>query len=98
MRVCVLICAFVSGLLAADPQQLALVLRAQSDYDKVELAPTPQLGDTSNCEQSQAAALSVSAPEETALLYFRKGYCTLLGAIITSNHREFLTAATDFDR
>src|SRR5438132_1069946 len=98
MRVCGLILFSACGLLATDPQQLELALKAQSTYDKVELTPNPTLADTGACVQSQAALLSVSPPEEMALLYFRKGYCTLAGATITGNNREFFTAAAEFDR
>jgi tetratricopeptide (TPR) repeat protein len=81
-----------------EPQQLALVLKAQSDFDRVELNPVPQLADVGSCLQSQASLLAASAPEEIALLYFRRGYCTLAGATITNANREFLAAAADFDR
>src|SRR4051812_7571032 len=98
MRVCGLTLVFAAALAAADPQQLAVAIKAQTDYDRVELAPTPQLADTGNCIQSQVAALSVSVPEEMALLHFRKGYCELAGALITGNNRDFQIAAADFDR
>src|SRR3954447_15300072 len=88
----------VSTLYAADSQQLTLALKAQADYDKVALAPIPQLADTANCVQSQAAALPLSAPEESSLLYFRRGYCSLASATITGSREEYTTAAADFDR
>src|ERR1700755_807267 len=98
MRVWIRTFFVVSTLYAADPQQLTLAVKAQADYDRVSLAPLPHLADTGNCIQSQAAALPVSAPEETALLYFRRGYCTLADATITGNSQEYATAAADFDR
>lgn len=98
MRVWTLVLLAVSALRAEDPRQLALAIRAQTDYDRVGLSPKPPLGDIGVCQQSQAAAISVSAPEDMALLYFRKGYCTLAGASITNNNREFFAAAADFDR
>jgi hypothetical protein len=73
-------------------------LKAQADFDKVEMTPVPQLSDTGNCVQSQAAALPLSAPEEASLLYFRRGYCALAGATITGSRGEYLAAAADFDR
>jgi tetratricopeptide (TPR) repeat protein len=88
----------VSTLYAADPQQLTLALKAQADYDKVALAPIPQLADTGNCVQSQAAALPLSPPEEASQLYFRRGYCALANATITGSREEYATAAADFDR
>jgi len=63
MRVLVLALAAVSGLFAADTQQLALALKAQSDFDKVQLSAVPQLADASNCVLSQAALISVGLPE-----------------------------------
>jgi len=83
---------------AADPQQLAMALKAQTSFDKVQLTPSPTLADTGDCVQSLAAALSVSGPEETAVLYYRRGYCALAGAAITGDMRDYLTASTDFER
>jgi tetratricopeptide (TPR) repeat protein len=98
MRVCALILLAASSLSASEPELLALALRAQSDFDRVELTPIPQLADVGKCMQSQASLLAASAPEEMALVYFRRAYCTLAGATITSANREFLAAAADFDR
>jgi tetratricopeptide (TPR) repeat protein len=98
MRVWIYTIFVVSTLYAADPQQLTLALKAQTDYDRVALAPLPNLADTSSCVQSQAAALSVTFPEEAALLYFRRGYCALAEATVTGNRQEYATAAADFDR
>src|SRR5690349_1912494 len=98
MRVCVLTLVSFYGLLAADPQQLALTLKAQTDFDKVEMAPIPALGDTGTCVQSQAALLPVSAPEDLPQVYYRKAYCALAAATIKGNNREFLAAAAEFDR
>jgi tetratricopeptide (TPR) repeat protein len=98
MRVSVLAVLIASGLFAADPQQLALELKAQSDFDRVQLAPIPSLADTASCVQSQAAVLPVTAPEDLALFEFRKGLCALAGATVTGNNREYLAAAADFDR
>ena len=88
----------LSILYAADPQQLQLTSKAQADFDRVQLAASPVLADTTNCVQSQAAALPVSTPEDAAQLYYRRGYCTLAGAMITGDNREYLAAAADFDR
>jgi len=87
-----------SDLWAADPLQLALMLKAQTDFEKVQLAALPPLADIGNCVQSQAAVISVSLPEDAAVLYFRRGYCVLAGAAITGSAREYLDAAADFDR
>lgn len=77
--------------LAADPQQAALELRAQSDFERVSLAPSPPLADTARCLQSQAALLAVAPVSELALIHYRKGYCTLAGA-------DFAAAAAEFDK
>ncbi|PWU12124.1 MAG: hypothetical protein C5B51_01205 [Terriglobia bacterium] len=85
-------------LAAADEQQLALTIRAQSDFDRVEASTAPQIQDTARCIQSQAALLAVAAKPETALVHFRKGYCTLAEATITGNARDYSEAAGEFDR
>ena len=59
----------------------------------MELAPRPRIPDTEACMQSQAAALSVSPPEERSLLFYRKGYCAFAGGAATNDPRRFLAAA-----
>src|SRR3954467_11138904 len=98
MRVCVLTLVSFSALLADDPPQLAVAIKAQSDFDRVAMTPIPRLADTGACLQSQAALLPVSLPEEMALVYYRKAYCTLAQATIKNSNRDFLAAAADFDR
>ena len=98
MKVCVLTLLAANALLAADPQQLALALKAESEFDRVELAPTPRLSDTALCVQSQAAMIPLSTPLDAPSLYFRRGYCTLAGAALTGDRREYEDAAADFDR
>jgi tetratricopeptide (TPR) repeat protein len=94
------LCALLwsSPLLAADQGQLALALKAQTDFDRVALAAQPQLSDTALCMQSQAAILSVSPPEELALLHYRMGYCQLAAGAITHANRDSLSAAAEFDK
>jgi tetratricopeptide (TPR) repeat protein len=89
---------FIPALFAADEQQLALELRAQTDFDRAAMAAIPQLPDTSRCTQSQAALLSVARPGELALIHYRKGFCTLAGATVTDNAAEFRDAAGEFDK
>jgi hypothetical protein len=48
------------------------------------------------CVQSNAAALAVVRPEERYLFHYRKGYCELFGAVLTSNSDGFRAAAGDF--
>jgi tetratricopeptide (TPR) repeat protein len=83
---------------AADPQQLAMELKAQTSFDKVQLMASPRLADTGDCVQSVAAALAVSAPEDLATLYYRRGYCAFAGAAITGDARDYLAASADFER
>lgn len=77
---------------------LALALKAQSDFERVELAARPGIPDTDACTQSQAAALAVSPPEERSLLLYRKAYCTYAGATATGSARQFQEAVAEFDR
>jgi tetratricopeptide (TPR) repeat protein len=91
MRLWLLALLAVSTLWAADPRQLALELRAQSDYERVELASSPPLADTGRCIQSLAALLPVAPAAELPLIHFRWGYCTLAGA-------DFTAAAAEFDK
>ena len=88
----------VSALRAADAGRLALALRAQTDFDRVELAAAPPLGDSVQCVQSQAALLPVALAEEASLAHYRKGYCTLAGALVTRNAAEFADAGREFEK
>jgi tetratricopeptide (TPR) repeat protein len=88
----------VSVLWAADDPRLALALRAQTDFDRVEAPAAPSLADSEQCVQSEAALLVVAPPEEVGLVHYRKGYCTLTGALITRNAGEFAQAGREFDQ
>ena len=98
MKVCALALLATLILLAADKRQLALALKAQSDFERVESVSRPRIPDAEVCMQSQAAALAVSPPEERSLLYYRKGYCAFAGAAATQDPRQFLAAVTEFDK
>ena len=98
MNACLLALLAAPLLLASDDRQLALSLRAQSDFDRVELSPRPRIPEAEGCIQSQAAALSVSLPEERSLLSYRKGYCMYADAAATHDTRQFLNAAAEFDK
>src|ERR1039458_3781978 len=98
MKVCVLALAATCLLLASDPRQAATALKAQSDFERVDLVPRRRIADAAECMQSQAAALAMSPPEERALLYYRKGYCAFAGATATWDPRQFLAAVTEFDK
>jgi tetratricopeptide (TPR) repeat protein len=83
---------------AADEVQLALALRAQSEFDRVALAAAPPLPDATACVQSQASLVPVAPPDEQPAVHFRKGYCILAGAGITRDPAAWLDAAAEFDR
>src|SRR5579872_989622 len=88
----------VCGMLrAADEQLLALSMRAESDFDRVQAAVGPQLPEATRCEQSEAALLPVAPPPDLAQTHFRKGYCTLAVALITRHSDDFLQAASEFE-
>ena len=93
-----LVFLFIPALFAADEQQFALALRAQTDFDRASLAAIPQLPDTARCIQSEAALLSVARRSELSLAHYRKGFCTLAGATVTDGAAEFRDAAGEFDK
>jgi len=98
MRVCVLALLGANALFAADEAQLALVLKAQTEFERVELPATPTLRDAAACVQSEAGLLAIAAPEELALFHFRKGYCTLVGATLTHEKSAYLAAAEEMEK
>jgi tetratricopeptide (TPR) repeat protein len=87
-----------SVLFAADDQRLALVLRAHTDFERVVLAPAPQLRDTNVCIQTQAAMIPLATAEEAPVYQFRKGYCMLAAATLTRDANAYLQAAAAFDQ
>jgi len=87
----------VTLLPAADDRLLALALKAQSDYDRIEMMPRPKIAESEACIQSQAAALSVADPGERSQLHFHKGYCTLAAAFAGGQKSQYLAAAAEFD-
>jgi tetratricopeptide (TPR) repeat protein len=98
MRFWAPVLVFLTLLHARDDEKLALSLKAQTDFDRVSLAASPPLADTATCAQSQAAILSVSAPEDQSLLHYRKGYCLLAGASITRSRQDYTAAAVELDQ
>lgn len=93
-----LLCGSIGPLRAEDPQQVALVSRAQIDFNRVQQAAGPELPEATRCEQSQAAVLAITPPAELAGAHFRKGYCTLASALITHRMEDFRSAAADFEK
>ena len=88
-----------TSLFAADEARLALELKAQTDFERVFLAPAPALHDTNACIQTQASMVadrdargarrcSISA-RATARWRRRRS---------TANPAEFLQAASEFDK
>jgi tetratricopeptide (TPR) repeat protein len=98
MKACALALLATALLFAYDDRQLAIALKAQSDFDRVELVARPRIADSEACVQSQAAALAVSLPEERSLLHFRKGYCAFAGAVATQATRQFQAAVAELDK
>jgi tetratricopeptide (TPR) repeat protein len=91
MRLWVLTLLAAGFATAADEQQLALELRAQSDFERVQSAAKPDLTDTTRCIQSEAAVLAIAAASEQPLHHYRKGYCAMAGS-------DFAGAAAEFDK
>jgi tetratricopeptide (TPR) repeat protein len=87
-----------SALFAADEERLALVLKAQTDFQRVVLSPAPQLHDTNLCIQTLASVIPIATPEEAPVFQFRKGYCTLVESTITKEANGYLQAAWAFDQ
>jgi tetratricopeptide (TPR) repeat protein len=98
MNVRLLTLLFGTALFAADEQRLALVLRAQTDFERVVLSPAPQLHNTNICIQTQAAMIPVATAEEAPVFQFRKGYCTLAASTITKEPNGFIQAAFAFEQ
>jgi tetratricopeptide (TPR) repeat protein len=98
MKACALALLASSTLLASDHGSLVLVLKAQSDFERVASALRPRIPDAEVCRQSQVAALAVIQPEERSLLYYRNGYCAFADAEVTANSRGFLAAVESFDK
>jgi tetratricopeptide (TPR) repeat protein len=98
MKVAILTLSAAAALFAADYQKLARALKAQTDFDRVQLAPAARLVDAVSCVQSQASVIPVSSREELPLLHFRKGYCHLAAGALTENPNDFAAAAAEFHK
>jgi tetratricopeptide (TPR) repeat protein len=79
----------------AQPQSLRE--KAKADFDKVDAEPIPDAASTEACVQSNAAAIPVTRAEDRYLVYYRKGYCELFGALISGASDSFQGAARDFN-
>jgi len=97
MKLCALALAGTTVLFATDDAQLALALKAQAAFDRVELPATPTLRDAQVCVQSQAGVLPVTPPEELTLAHYRKGYCTLAAAEFIRDQSGYVDAAAEFE-
>ncbi|MFB3828365.1 MAG: hypothetical protein ACE15B_16470 [Bryobacteraceae bacterium] len=89
--------AFALAAHAADEAVLALALRAQTDFHKVEAAAVPATPDLMRCVQTQAAVLPVARPPEAPLIHFRKGYCELLNGENRAAAHDFARALAEWD-
>ena len=78
--------------------ELALVSRAVSDYERVNLAPRPELKDAIACVQSQAALLPITKPEQQYLVHFRKGLCELVAGRLRNSAKEYGDAVGDLQQ
>ena len=81
---------------AADDARLAMQIRAQSDFDRVEASAFPDVREAMRCEQSQAVMLPLALPAEAPVLRFRKGWCELMGATLGESRAAYRQAAQDF--
>jgi hypothetical protein len=98
MRLLLLFPFLYAAALAADDQMLNLTIRAQTDFERVELSVQPGLPETLACVQSQAMMLPVTRPAELSLVHYRKGLCEMLGATIKNDRADFREAARDFGK
>ena len=98
MRLPTLALLAVSTLAAADEARLALEAKGLADFERVQKALSPPLGDATLCIQSQAALLPITTLPEVSALYYRKGYCTLASAAVTDHASEYAAAAAEFEK
>ncbi|MGO9260369.1 MAG: tetratricopeptide repeat protein [Bryobacteraceae bacterium] len=98
MRLFALLVLVSTPSMAADELRLALALKAQAEFDRVDLAGVARLEDAGACVQSQAAALAVALPADAALLHYRKGFCLLAGAAITHRAEEYGAAEVELEK
>jgi len=98
MRISALLALISLPLMAADEARLALLLQAQTEFDRVGLAGVARLTDAGACVQSQAAALAAAAPSDASLLHYRKGFCLMAEAAVTRRPDQYGQAAEEFER
>jgi len=98
MRFLLILTLVSAPLTAADEARLALDLKAQAEFDRVDLSGVARLEDAGQCVQSQAAALAVAAPSDAALLHYRKGFCLLAEAATTQRTSDYSAAAGELGK
>lgn len=81
---------------AADDAVLSMLIRAQTDFDRVGAAALPDVRDTTRCTQSQAVLLPMTRPAELPVVRFRKGWCEMLGATLSDSPAGYRQAAQEF--
>jgi tetratricopeptide (TPR) repeat protein len=98
MRLLALFALLSMPLVATDEARLALVMKAQAEFDRVALAGVSRLEDAGQCVQSQAAALAVAVPADATLLHYRKGFCLMAEAATTQRPGAYAVASDEFDK
>ncbi|HWQ57210.1 MAG TPA: hypothetical protein VN442_26225 [Bryobacteraceae bacterium] len=81
---------------AVDDAALSMLIRAQTDFDRVGASALPDVRDTTRCTQSQAVVLPMTRPADLPVVRFRKGWCELLGATLVDSQAGYRQAAQDF--
>jgi hypothetical protein len=82
----------------ADDPQAALQQKARATYERAVLPAQPQLAETIDCVQAQAALLPVASRDEFPIVSYRKGYCALMAAALTQTAAGFGEAAAAFEQ
>src|SRR4029077_7984356 len=85
-----------AGCVPGHAQPASLRVKAQSDFEKVDGAPIPDITSTQACVQSSTGVLLATRADERYLIYYRKGYCELFRALIAGASDSFQDAAKDF--
>lgn len=70
--------------------------QARAAFDKVDSSAVPALQDTMLCMQAHAALLPAVSPDQQYLVHYRRGYCALLGAVVSKDAAEFREASREF--
>jgi tetratricopeptide (TPR) repeat protein len=91
-----MVAMLAAGCIPGFAQPQSLREKAKADFDKVDAEPIPDAASTEACVQSNAAAIPVTRAEDRYVVYYRKAYCELFGALISGASEGFQGAARDF--